>query len=71
MICHRSYPLDLEILLYGFLAAHALGLGETAMFIIAPAIQNSAVLRQRRVSLKQYLRQIGRTFSLGNNFEIH
>lgn len=42
-----SYEPDIYIALtYGFLAAHALGLGATAIDLIAPAIQNSPALRK-------------------------
>jgi ferredoxin len=43
----ENYEADIYIALtYGFLAAHALGLGGSAMDLIPPAIQNSAVLRK-------------------------
>ncbi len=43
----ENYEEDIYIALtYGFLAAHALGLGATAIDLIAPAIQNSRALRK-------------------------
>ncbi len=43
----ENYEADLYIALtYGFLAAHALGLGATAIDLIPPTIQNSPVLRE-------------------------
>ncbi len=43
----ENYEADICIALtYGFLAAHALGLGGSAMDLIPPAIQNSPVLRK-------------------------
>lgn len=43
----ENYEGDIHIALtYGFLAAHALGLGGTAIDLIPPAIQNSPVLRK-------------------------
>lgn len=42
----ENYETDIHIALtYGFLAAHALGLGGSAMDLIPPAIQNSKELR--------------------------
>lgn len=42
----ENHEEDIHIALsYGFLAAHALGLGASAMSLIPPAIQNSSVLR--------------------------
>ncbi len=43
----ENYEGDIHIALtYGFLAAHALGLGGTAIDLIPPAIQNSSYLRR-------------------------
>jgi hypothetical protein len=43
----ENYEADIYIALtYGFLAAHALGLGGSAMDLIPPAIQNSPMLRK-------------------------
>jgi nitroreductase len=43
----ENYEGDIHIALtYGFLAAHALGLGGTAIDLIPPAIQNSPALRK-------------------------
>jgi nitroreductase len=43
----ENYEADISIALtYAFLAAHALGLGATAIDLVPPAIQNSAVLRE-------------------------
>lgn len=43
----ENYEADIYIALtYGFLAAHALGLGGSAIDLIPPAIQNSPVLRK-------------------------
>jgi nitroreductase len=43
----ENYETDIYIALtYGFLAAHALGLGGTAIDLIPPAIQHSPVLRK-------------------------
>lgn len=43
----RRYEADIYIALtYGLLAAHALGLGATAIDLVPPAIQNSSVLRE-------------------------
>jgi nitroreductase len=43
----ENYETDINIALtYGFLAAHALGLGGTAIDLIPPAIQNSPELRK-------------------------
>ncbi len=52
IICHanrdaQNYEADAYIALtYGFLAAHALGLGAAAMDLIPPAIQNNQELRK-------------------------
>jgi nitroreductase len=43
----ENYETDINIAMtYGFLAAHALGLGGTAIDLIPPAIQHSPVLRK-------------------------
>ncbi len=43
----ENYEEDIYVALtYGFLAAHALGLGASAIDLIAPAIQNSPLLRK-------------------------
>jgi nitroreductase len=43
----ESYEEDIHIALtYGFLAAHALGLGGSAMSLIPPPIQRSPLLRK-------------------------